>query len=92
MRTNQDVAENRMSVLNARLLKHIAALQNNDPLIGYDSEKESLYVPSGAELPGLYSRSATLASGSLPRFENGFLVYKRVPADLAATLKRKLEN
>jgi hypothetical protein len=92
MRTNQDVAENRMSVLNARLLKHIAALQNNDPLIGYDSEKESLYVPSGAELPGLYGRSATLASGSLPRFENGFLVYKRVPADLAATLKRKLEN
>lgn len=92
MRTNQDVAENRMSVLNARLLKHIAALQNNDPLIGYDSEKESLYVPSGAELPGLYGRSATLASGSLPRFENGFLVYRRVPADLAATLKRKLEN
>lgn len=72
----------------ARIVKYAAALDSGRSLIGYDLEAEVLYVPLGADLPGLYGRAATLASGRPPR-ENTterLLEYRRVPPALAGRL------
>jgi hypothetical protein len=76
----------------ARIVKYLAALDRNVSLVGYDSEAEVLYVPLGADLPGLYGRAAVLASGYPPRenTEQGILEYRSVPPPLAARLNQLL--
>lgn len=76
----------------ARLVKYAAALDSNQTLLGYDAEQRVLFVPLGADLPGLYGRAATLASGmpAVENLEQRALEYRDVPADLAQTLNDKL--
>lgn len=77
---------------NNRLVKYAAALDTNTTLLGYDAEQKVLFVPLGADLPGLYGRSAVLASGMPPveNLEQRALEYRSVPADLAKSLNERL--
>lgn len=50
----------------AYLVKHLAAQQSGRPLMAYNTEKSLLFVPQGADLPGLYERAAVLSSAQLP--------------------------
>ena len=68
-----------------RLAKHAAALAEGKRMVGYDGETQTLYVPLGADLPGLYGRSAVLCSGLLPLEDERQRVtrYHAVPRDIA---------
>jgi hypothetical protein len=87
-----DLGAMRAVLGDARIVKYLAALDRNVSLVGYDSEAEVLYVPLGADLPGLYGRAAVLASGYPPRenTEQGILEYRSVPPPLAARLNQLL--
>ena len=76
----------------ARIVRYLAALDYRSSLVGYDTEAEILYVPLGADLPGLYGRAAVLASGYPPQdnIEEGILEYRQVPPRLAAQLAHLL--
>jgi hypothetical protein len=67
---------------NSRVGKHLAAWWNQRRLLSY--EGTNLYCPLGAQLPGLYERAVTLASGLPPKKEGGRVVYRNVPAEVAA--------
>lgn len=49
-----------------QLLKHIEARRSGFPLFAYNEETMILSVRLGADLPGLFGRSAVLCSGELP--------------------------
>jgi hypothetical protein len=76
----------------ARLVKYAAALDVGDSLVGYDVDAQVLYVPLGADLPGLYGRAAVLSSGRPPRenLPERLLEYRKVPAHVAAHLSQLL--
>lgn len=76
----------------ARIVKFAAALDTGVSLIGYDADARVLYVPLGADLPGLYGRAAVLASGRPPTedLKQRILRYHDVPPDLAARLQTLL--
>jgi hypothetical protein len=77
---------------NNRLVKYAAALDAEQSLLGYDEDQRLLFVPLGAELPGLFGRAAVLASGRPPHenVDERVLEYRDVPADLAAHLNHLL--
>ena len=81
-RTVDDVGAMRATLGDARIVKYLAAADLRRSLIGYDSQAQVLYVPLGADLPGLYGRAAVLSSGSPPREnrEERILEYPRGPA------------
>jgi hypothetical protein len=83
-----------MLVTDARLVRYGAALLSDQPLAAYWADRAALEVPLGADLPGLYGRAAVLASGWLPRrSEDGRgLLYRDVPASIAAALIERLET
>ena len=72
----------------ARIVKYLAALDSKSSLVGYVPDEEVLYVPLGADLPGLYGRAAVLASGFPPQenIQKRILEYRNVPAWLASQL------
>jgi hypothetical protein len=72
----------------ARLVKFAAALNAGIGMVGYDADAQVLYVPLGADLPGLYARAAVLASGYAPKENTAerLLEYRNVPPDLASHL------
>ena len=72
----------------ARIVKYLAAADSRRSLVGYNPEKQVLYVPLGADLPGLYGRVAVLASGYPPveNTEEHILEYRNVPKKLAGHL------
>ena len=91
-RSPDNLADQTALVGDARIVKYLAALAAGTSLIGYDPDSRVLYVPLGADLPGLYGRAAVFASGRLPH-ENrpeGLLEYRRVPPDLAGHLAHLL--
>ncbi len=49
-----------------QMVKHLAALHSGSPLVAYAPQSETLVVPMGADLPGLYGRVAVLCSGRPP--------------------------
>ena len=51
----------------ARIVKYLAAADSRHALIGYHSKSQVLYVPLGADIPGLYGRAAVLSSGCPPQ-------------------------
>jgi len=85
-RGEQDVNDKLAVRVTPQIAKHAAAAKR--PLVGYNSETESLVVPLGAELPGLYGRAMSLMSGQLPLRAQGdpFLVYPMVSAEAAERL------
>jgi hypothetical protein len=72
----------------ARIVKYAAALDFDLPLTGYDPDSQVLYVPLGADLPGLYGRAAVLASGRPPVEDekDRVLRYRGVPPALAGRI------
>ena len=80
--------------LDARLVKYAAAHIEGDSIIGYDAENSVLFVPLGADLPGLYGRAAILASGLLPDEDTKqrLLQYRDVPPAVVAHLATLLSN
>lgn len=85
IRTAKDVENGSIGVGNAQIVKHIANLWANDPLVGYHSPSKSVVTPLGADLPGLYGRALTLCTGRTPREIVGhrMLQYLGVPRDVA---------
>jgi len=93
IRTEVDVEADLMATSTVQLSKHAAALiLKEQPLLAYNKATEELMVPLGADLPGLYGRSAVLASGLLPVVTGGHLIYQHVPAELAGHLAYLLAN
>ena len=91
-RTPEDVDTMRATLGDARIVKYLAAADAGRPLIGYDEAARVLYVPLGADLPGLYGRAAVLCSGWPPRenLEERLLEYRGVTPDVAAQLSHLL--
>jgi hypothetical protein len=93
VRTHGDVDAGTMATSTVHLSKHVAALVSGArPLISYDAVTEELVVPLGADLPGLYGRTAVLASGLLPVASGALLVYREVPRELAQHLAHLLSH
>lgn len=76
----------------ARIVKYLAAAECQQSLVGYGEEQQILYVPLGADLPGLYGRAAVLASGRPPldNPDEGILEYHGIPPELASHLNHLL--
>ena len=66
IRTLEDVDRGTAAVSTVQLSKHVAALGSGRPLVAYDPDTLELTVPLGADLPGLYGRTAVLGSGLPP--------------------------
>jgi hypothetical protein len=81
-------------VADARLVRHVAALIDRDPLVAYHSTTRVLEVPMGADLPSLFARAAVLTSGWLPSpsRDRASIGYRDVPPAVAATIIAKLES
>lgn len=91
-RRPEDVALGKARLGDARVVKYAAALDSGRPLTGYDPSACVLYVPLGADLPGLFGRAAMLATGS-PPIENAseqILEYHGVTPALAGQLAARL--
>lgn len=91
-RDELDLEQGTMQVLDAQLAKHAAALRHGSGLLGYDGESRVLYVPLGADLPGMYGRAAVSASGLLPTPDapQGTLAYWSIDPDVAGALHHLL--
>ena len=88
LRDEADVEAGTMRRMDARLVKHAAANTAGESMIGYDKHDETMYLPLGADLPGLYGRVGVMCSGKLPA-EDGkqrLTCYEQVPHDIAAHL------
>jgi len=92
IRSAQDVNDRIMGIGNAQLVKHIANLWADDPLVGYHSRSGSVVVPLGADLPALFGRALSLCSGRAPReiVEHRMLQYPSVPRDVADVVSARL--
>ena len=85
-RSPQDVERRTAACASSQVVKHLANARR--PLVGYDPETQRLFVPLGADLPGLYGRALSLMSGLPPAQVSGepLLVYQCVAPDVASTL------
>jgi hypothetical protein len=93
-RDQRDIEHGTMRRGDARLVKHLAAHDRGETLIGFDDATQGLYVPLGADLPGLYGRAAVLSSGLLPEAHptEGALRYKQVSPTVAQHLAALLAS
>lgn len=94
LRDENDIAEGTMRRADARLVKHAAALESTDPMLGYDADTETLYLPLGAELPCLFGRAAALATGLPPidDVDQRLVYYPSIPRELAGHLACLLQS
>ncbi len=94
VRDDEDLASGTVTLANAQLCKHLANLWVGDPLARYDAGSGSVVVPLGADLPGLYARALSLASGRLAvaRRDARLLQYPDVPRDLADLIHDRLTS
>jgi hypothetical protein len=88
IRDVEDVENGTMRRFDARFVKYAAMHAEGEQLLGYDSATQTLYLPLGAELPGIYERPAVLCSGRLPVEDERqrLTTYNAVPPDIAAHL------
>jgi hypothetical protein len=93
-RAGDDLARMSATLGDARIVKYLAALDSGLSLVGYSAESRSLYVPLGADLPGVYGRAATMCSGKPPieDLNQRILEYVDVPPDVASHLSFLLAN
>jgi hypothetical protein len=91
--TPDDPAENRIRYVSAEFAKFYAsAMTAKKPLFSYRKEERLLITPKGASLPGMYGRSAVMASGHLPKLDTSgrYLVYSNITIDAAELLSARL--
>jgi hypothetical protein len=88
LRDEADVAAGTMRRMDARLVKHAGARAAGESMIGYVERNQGLYLPLGADLPGMYGRVAVLCSGLLPTDDDKqrLVHYHRVPREIASHL------
>lgn len=87
IRTTADAEGETVAAATAAVAKHSAPLiLGQAPLLAYNAGTESLRVPLGSDLPGLYGRAVVATSGLPPQRRGGSLVYQDVPADIAQHL------
>jgi len=93
LRTHEDLASGQMVYSTVHLGKHASALLwGRGPLMAYDVEDQTLRVPLGANLPGLYERAVVLASGLAPYPSHGSLCYPFVPPQVAGHIAYLLSH
>lgn len=84
LRAQADLDNRTMALSTVQLSKHATAmLRGRKPLLAYDQRDETLKVPLGANLPGLYERAVVLSSGVAPRPIGRSIEYRFVPPDVA---------
>jgi len=90
VRTAEDLQLGTVRRGDAFVVKHLAS--RGRPLIGYDASNELLYVPLGAELPGLYGRALALMAGTPPQLVEGkaLLAYANVGVEQSVIIYRLL--
>ncbi|UOY96793.1 hypothetical protein MUG94_03185 [Arthrobacter gengyunqii] len=93
-RTPADVRNGVGARVDVELGKHLAAIQIGHHLAAYDPESQTLSVPMGAELPGIYGRAAVMASGRFPEsdFRTSSLNYRGVEPQTARLLIGKVAS
>lgn len=80
-------------VADYQLIKHLAGLICKHPLLGYNPDTESLFVPLGCELPAIYERCVALHSGHEPkRLESGIVEYRGVSPKVAHAIWGSVTN
>lgn len=91
-RSSADIESMQATLGDAQIVKYLSALDARRSLLGYDALAKVLYVPLGADIPGLYGRAAVLASGRPPveNLNERILEYHGVSPDLAALLDHLL--
>ncbi|MGI8521548.1 MAG: hypothetical protein ACR2MC_13285 [Actinomycetota bacterium] len=94
LRDATDIDNGTMRRGDARVVKHAGAATRGETLVGYEAKSRMMYAPLGAELPLLYGKVATLASGLLPRddLDSRTVHYTGVPAPLAGRLMNVLSS
>lgn len=94
IRRREHIVDGKMLRADARLVKYAAAIETGFGLVGYDEATHSLYVPLGADLPGLYARAAVLASGVPPQIDTHqrLIHYRDVPDDVARMIAAALST
>ncbi len=92
LRTAMDIINGQVRRGDTRVVKHLANVSR--PIVGYDAESRRLFVPLGADLPGLYGRALTLQSGRPPSKVQGtaLLAYPSVDEDVASALVSLLKG
>ncbi len=96
-RTVTDVASGTVALAPVHLVKHLAANMSGQFLLGYLPSSETVVVPLGSDLPGLYARAIVAMSGQLPDRKSlklkgrsrpclAYPEVARADADLLATL------
>lgn len=92
LRTALDIVNGQVRRGDPRVVKHLANVSR--PIVGYDAESRRLFVPLGADLPGLYGRALTLQSGRPPSKVQGkaLLAYPSVDEDVASALVSLLKG
>lgn len=91
--TPDDLADNRIRYVSAEFAKFFsAAMTARKPLFSYRKSEQTLIVPKGASLPGMYGRSAVMASGYLPKPDSSgrYLVYSNITIEAAELLAARL--
>lgn len=91
-RTKDDVDQGTAVRATSQTVKHLASSAH--PLVGYDAESQTLLVPLGADLPGLYGRALALLSGQPPSrvTDKPLLAYPAVPPVVASTIVHLLQK
>lgn len=93
-RNARDLAHGTAARVPVELGKHLAALELQHPLIAFNSKDNTLSVPMGAELPGLYGRAAVMGTGDLPlqRRADRSVNYLNVPPSAAEAIIGKITS
>ncbi len=65
-RTVDDVAAGTAAIAPVHLVKHLAANNLGTTLVSYQRKIQTILLPQGSELPGLYGRAVVAMSGHLP--------------------------
>lgn len=93
-RSAADIKRNEAAMSTVQLSKHLAARHHGRLLLAYSPGGQTLAVPLGADLPGLYGRAAVLCGGRLPTQhpQKRALAYHDVPEHIAAALTTLLTS
>ncbi|MBM3393266.1 MAG: hypothetical protein FJY37_01210 [Betaproteobacteria bacterium] len=86
------VARKEGLVANVRTVKYLAARDVGRSLLGYSHNENRIIVPFGCELPDLFERAAVMCSGRVPGHEQGYVVYRDVPQQIAQHIWSRLVN
>jgi hypothetical protein len=65
---------------------YAAAVIRNIALVSYDSASMILSTPVSAPLPEIFARAACLCSGIPASYDQGRILYKNIPCEIAAIL------